>query len=215
MRWILFLLPLWMAAQQRTPLDADFRFRDGVYFTAEALVANQPDAEWGDIAGEMVQLPEDYRVQIDSFGYKRGSYVPPYAISLDGLPYLFVRQSKERRFHEFAGLRTVGRYATVRFDTLEHTRRLMEAFNPATGRPFRRAWVERDRRREVHRIVDMTDGRRFPLEVAVVTQLVASEEDLSSAVRKLSADEEPKMIRALVLYNERYPLLIPAPQPTD
>ena len=204
-----------MAAQQRTPLDADFRFRDGVYFTPEALIANQPDAEWGDIAGEMVQLPDDYRVQIDSFGYKQGRYVTPYAISLDGLPYLFVRQDTRRPFHEFAGLRNVGRYATLRFDTLEHTRQLMEAFNPATGRPFRRGWVERDRRREVHRIVDMTDGRRFPLEVAVVARLVAGETDLSSAVAKLAPDEEQKMIRALVLYNERYPLLISAPEATD
>ena len=215
MRWILLLLPLWMAAQQRSPLDADFRFRDGVYFTPEALMANQPDVEWGDIAGEMVQLPEDYRVQIDSFGYKGGRYVPPYAISLDGLPYLFVRQERRRPFHEFAGLRNVGRYATVRFDTLEHTRQLMEAFNPVTGQPFRRAWVERDRRREVHRVVDMTDGRRFPLEAAVVARLVSTEEDLSSAVRKLAPDEEQKMIRALILYNERYPLLIPVPEATD
>ncbi|MGB3798218.1 MAG: hypothetical protein WA952_00305 [Lewinella sp.] len=215
MRWILFLLPFWLTAQRSAPLNADFRFQDGVYFTAEALLANEPDVQWGEIAGEMVQLPEDFRVQIDSFGYKTGRYVEPYAISLDGLPYVFVRQDGPRAFHEFAGFRQTGRYSTVRYDTIVHTRQLMRAYNPATGTPFREGWVERDRRREVIRVVDMISGQRHPLEVRPVSTLVKEEREIHEAVLRLTDEDPQKLIRALVLYNERHPLLIPSQQPTD
>ncbi|WP_146088840.1 hypothetical protein [Neolewinella xylanilytica] len=215
MRWFLLLFPLWLTAQREVPLDADFRFHDGVYFTPEALLANEPDADWSDISGEMVQLPEDFRVQIDSFGYKQRRYTQPYAISLDGLPYLLVRRDGQRTFYEFAGLRQVGRYATVRYDTVMHTRQLMRAYNPATGRPFREGWVERNRRREVHRIVDMVTGHRYPLELPTVRQLVATERDIHDALNRSSSEEEARMIRALVLYNERHPLLIPLQQAND
>ncbi|WP_116105492.1 hypothetical protein [Lewinella sp. IMCC34191] len=215
MRWTLFLLPLWLTAQRSAPLNADFRFQDGVYFSAEALLANEPDVDWGEIAGEMVQLPEDFRVQIDSFGYKTRRYVKPYAIGLDGLPYLFVRQDGGRAFHEFTGLRQTGRYATIRYDTIVHTRQLMRAYNPATGNPFREGWVERDRRQEVSRVVDMATGRRHPLEILAVSELVDDEKEISDAVLRLTNDDQQKLVRALVLYNERHPLLIPLPQATD
>ncbi len=215
MRWIIILLPFWLSAQRQAPLDADFRFRDGVYLSNESLLANDPDVEWSEISGEMVQLPEDFRVQIDSFGYKSGGYTDPYAISLDGLPYLFVRKDEQRIFHEFAGLRPAGRYATIRYDTVRRTRQLMRAYNPANGRPFREGWVERDRRELVRRIVDMSSGRRLPLTPANVQQVVAREEDLLRAAGKLTMDDEPKMVRALVLFNERHPLLIPLHQAPD
>ena len=61
MKWIFLLLPFWLSAQQRAPLDGNFRFNDGVYLTHAALLKNQPDIDWSEIDGEMVQLAEDFR----------------------------------------------------------------------------------------------------------------------------------------------------------
>lgn len=215
MRWILLFFPFWMSAQNGTVLNADFRFADGVYLSARSLLANQPDIAWANIRGEMVQLPEDHRVQIDGYGYKDGDYGRPYAIGLDGVAYLFVRQDPKLKFYEFAGLRGAGRYPTVRYDTIEHRRQLMRAYNPATGMAFREGYVERDRRRTVHRVVDMTTGERYALSPAVVAELVAAEPDILDAVRGLTDEDEQKLTRALVLYNQRRPLVLPSSQAQD
>ncbi len=213
MKWIPCLLPWLLAAQSPEPFGPDSRFADGVYLTHAALLANQPDVEWSDISGEMVQLAEDQRVQIDGFGYKSGRQSGvPYAISLDGMPYLFVRHDARRRFYEFAGLRVAGRYSAISYDTTVHLRRLMKAYNPVNGRAFREAWVERDQQREVSRVIDMTDGRRLPLDKSTVQELLAREEDLVAALDRSEVAEEPKMLRALMIYNERHPLPLPVPQ---
>ena len=210
------MLPLWLTAQRPAVYDADFRFADGVYLSPGAVLANTPDLLWSEITGEMVQLPEDHRVQIDGYGYHQATVeAAPYAISLDGIVYLFVRRDQRLGFYEFAGLRAAGRYPTVRYDTVEHRRQLMRAHNPATGMAFREGYIERDRRRTVVRIVDMLSGTRFPLHPEVVSRLVAEDPELSAAVSKLTPDDETKMIRALVLYSQRHPLLIPTHQAPD
>ena len=216
MRWILLLLPLWLSAQQPAVYDADFRFADGVYLSSESVLDNTPDIPWSEISGEMVQLPEDHRVQIDGYGYHRGAEAgDPYAISLDGMIYLFVRRDARLGFHEFAGLRGPGPYPTVRYDTVEHRRQLMRAYNPATGMAFREGYIERDRRRTVLRIVDMVTGKRLPLNPAVVGELVADEPEIAAAVAKLTSDDEARLMRALMLYGQRHPLLIPLNQASD
>ncbi|NJB85291.1 hypothetical protein GGR26_001036 [Lewinella marina] len=216
MRWILLLLPCFLAGQSERPLDAAFRFADGVYLSHATLLANAPEIGWADVGGEMVQLPEDHRLQIDGFHLRSaGADKPsetPYAVALEGEAYLFVEHDARRGFHEFAGLQVVGRFSTVTYDTTVHLRRLMKAYNPATGTPFREGWVERDQRRTVHRVVDMTTGERLPLDRATVQRLVTGESDLESALEQLADDSDAKLRRALEIYNKRHPLLLPPPQ---
>ncbi len=212
MKWILLLLPLSLTAQHRVPVDENFRFTDGVYLSHAALLNNRPDVSWSDIDGEMVQLAEDFRVQVQAFAYKSGAQEEPYAISLDGLPYFFVRKASDRDFYEFAGLRILGTYSTMQYDTVVQTRHLMRAYNPVNGQPFREGYVERDRQNELRRIVDMRTGRRYPLDQGTIMRLVAEEEDLLSALERTPPREETKILRALSVYNERHPLLIPPAQ---
>lgn len=212
MRYLLLLLPFWLGAQSRN-LDEDFRFRDGVYLTHAALLANTPDVAWSEITGEMVQLTEDYRLQIDGYGYKSGDYRLPYAVALDGLPYLFVTHNTKRGYHEFSGLRVRGSYSTVQYDTIVRSKLLMKAYNPANGLAFRKGYVERDRQRTLARVLDLGTGRRYPLDRATVMRLVDSEDDLVDALERADATDPQKLVRALKIYNERHPFALPTPQP--
>lgn len=206
LRWLLLCLPLWLGAQSP---GASGLPPEGVYLTHAALLAGRPDVPWSDIAGEMVQLAQDRRLQIDGFSYKSGSdYGRPYAVVLDGQPFLFVHEHRGPSYHEFAGIEMPpGRYATIRYDTVVSTRQLMRAYNPANGQAFREAWVERDRRHAVRRIVDMASGRRHPFNRPTVLRLVGEEADLRRAVERLTDGETDKLLRALELYNERHPLV--------
>ena len=213
MRYLLLLLPFCLSAQSdSTRIDDDYRFADGVFFTHQSLLSDRPDVGWENIDGEMVQLAEAQRVQIDDFGYKSGAYQLPYAISLDGIPYLFVSRNEKRGYHEFAALRNRGAFATLRYDTLVKSRLLMTAYNPANGLAFREGYVERDRRESLYRILDLRTGERMPLTLNNVRRLVATERDLLAALDRTGGAEMDKLARALTIYNSRYPLRVGAVQ---
>ncbi|MEM6772446.1 MAG: hypothetical protein AAF597_17855, partial [Bacteroidota bacterium] len=160
--FLLLLLPVALTAQQDSLVfDADFRFADGVYFSHDALLANQPDLSWEEIDGEMVQLTEDYRVQIADYGYKDvriNAAILPYAISLDGLAYLFTRKNDKRNYHEFSGLRVRGNLSTLQYDTTYSVRQLMKAYNPVNGKPFRQAYAEREETKTLNKILHLRSG---------------------------------------------------------
>ena len=206
----LFLFTVGLTGQNA--FDANYRFPEGVYLSHAALLANEPDLEWEVIDGEMVQLPEDYRVQIAGYGYKDerlDADIIPYAISLDGLPYLFVKKNGKRGFHEFAGLRVQGNLSTLRYDTTVTTRQLMKAYNPANGRPFRQAVVERDKTVTLNKILHLRSGALLPFDKPTLLRLCADDEELVTALKATEPDNHEMMLRALKLYDDRHPLSLP------
>ena len=196
----------------QTPFNADFRFPEGVYLSHASLLANEPDLQWEAIDGEMVQLPEDYRVQIADYGYKDvriNADIIPYAISLDGIPYLFVKENEDRGFHEFAGLRVQGALSVIRYDTTVTTRRLMKAFNPANGQPFRQAYVEREKTIPLNKILHLRSGDLVPLDRPTLIRLCADDEELVKALKATDPKDEAMVLRALKLYDDRHLVHLP------
>ncbi len=192
--------------------DANFRFVEGIYFSHASLLANQPDLGWEAIDGEMVQLPEDFKVQIADYGYKDvriNQDIIPYAISLDGKPYFFVRHDQQRQFHEFTGLRVHGLLSTLQYDTTVQTRQLMKAYNPANGLPFRQAWVEREKTLRLYRILHLRSGARLPFTKENIMELCADDEDLTKALLKQEKAEETLLLRAVRLYDDRHFITLP------
>lgn len=196
----------------QTPFNADFRFPEGVYLSHASLLANEPDLQWEAIDGEMVQLPEDYRVQIADYGYKDvriNADIIPYAISLDGIPYLFVKENEDRGFHEFAGLRVQGALSVIRYDTTVTTRRLMKAFNPANGQPFRQAYVEREKTIPLNKILHLRSGALVPFDRPTLIRLCADDEELVKALKATDPKDEAMLLRALKLYDDRHLVHLP------
>jgi hypothetical protein len=196
----------------QTTFDEDYRFTEGVYFSHAALLANQPDLDWESIDGEMVQLPEDYRVQIAGYSYKddrMNSDIIPYAISLDGEPYLYIRKDEERKFHEFAGFRIKGLLSTLQYDTTIVTRQLMKAFNPVNGQPFRQAYVQREKTVSLNKILNLRTGALIPFTHQNLVQLCADDQEIARALLDVDPKEAEMLLRALKLYDDRHPLTLP------
>lgn len=196
----------------QTVFNAEYRFPEGVYLSHAALLANQPDLEWESIAGEMVQLPEDFRVQIAGYGYKDdriNSEIIPYAISLEGEPYLFIRQDEERNFHEFAGFRVKGLLCTMQYDTIIVTRQLMKAFNPVNGQPFRQAYVQREKTVSLNKILHLRTGVQIPFNHQNLVRLCADDEEIARALIDVNPKDADMLLRALKLYDDRHPLYLP------
>lgn len=216
-RLLIFLaFPLCVVAQQDSAFfNADFKFTDGVYFSHESLLANQPDLNWQDIDGEMVQLTGDYRVQIAHYGYKDvriNADILPYAISLDGLAYLFIRENEKRNYHEFSGLRVRGNLSTIQYDTTIHFRQLMKAYNPVNGKPFRQAYVDREKTQTLNKILHLRSGALVPFTRANLARLCADDVKLAKAIAETEVDDVEMLLRALRLYDDRHPVKLPLPE---
>ena len=194
-------------------LSAAKSFTDGVYASHRSLVAEQPDYRWSQIAGEMVQLEEDGRVQIEAYGDKEngGSLPSPYAIALDGRLYFYVPNPTDARrgFLEFTAPVELGTLSVIGYDTTFQVRQLMRAYNPRNGQPFRQGYVERERTRRVEYVIDMATGRRRPLDRPNVRELTAEDRDLAAALARPDNGERGKLLRAVRIFNERYPLALP------
>ncbi|NJO87346.1 MAG: hypothetical protein HC821_05055, partial [Lewinella sp.] len=183
----------------------------GIYFSHAALLANAPDAPWEAVQGQMVQLPTDFRVMIANYalsGYSAtgDSAAPlPYALSLEGYPYFFVRYVSDRNFYEFAGTRLRGPYGYLEYTSEEEQQTLMYAYNPVNGRPFRQGLVARRKPVVVRQILDLASGQRMPLDQQTVSRLVSNDPPLLEAVNKLSAQDPEifgKLRQAIKVLNE-------------
>ena len=212
----LLIIPSCLFAQQDSAVfNADFKFAEGVYFSHDALLANQPDLSWEDIDGEMVQLPEDYRVQIANYGYKDvriNADILPYAISLDGFAYLFTKENEKRSFHEFTGLRVRGNLSTIQYDTTIHIRQLMKAYNPVNGKPFRQAYVDREKTVTLSKILHLRSGALVPFTRENLARLCADDTKLAKAIAETETDNTEMLLRALRLYDDRHPVKLPLPE---
>lgn len=209
---LLFLLASTFLAAQSNIFNADYRFPEGVYLSHDALLAGEPDLEWDAIAGEMVQLPEDFRVQVAGYGYndiRISADILPYAISLDGQVYFFTRFDEKRNFHEFTGLRVQGTLSTIRYDTTIHTRQLMKAYNPANGLPFRQAYVDRVKKIPLYKILHLRSGALLPFSRESLIKLCANDKELTKALGEANPEDEAILLRALKLYDDRHPLSLP------
>ena len=192
--------------------DGDYRLPDGVYLSHAALLAAQPDLGWEAIGGEMVQLPETFRVQISGYEYKDDKLddgIIPYAISLDGEPYLFRRKNLVRRYYDFVGLSVVGTLSILSYDTTVQRRQLMKAYNPVNGQPFREAYVERAETVTVTKVWHLPTGRLLPLTRANLLPLIADDRDLTKALNDLPEPTQDLLIRAVKLYDDRTPTTLP------
>ncbi|MEM7571422.1 MAG: hypothetical protein AAF433_00925 [Bacteroidota bacterium] len=201
------------AQSDSTQLNAAFRFADGVYYSFAALAANQPEHSWAGVDGEMIELAGSSRVQIAGMGYQGAPLSQsPYAISLDGKPYLFVKVDSLLDYHEFAGLRKLGRYSYFEYERKVMRGRTMYAYNPANGLPFRQAYVEREEIQTTRVCLDMQTGRQFPLQRAELLRPLRGEPELIRAINQLRVDDpqlESKLLQAVVRYNERHPVFLP------
>ena len=213
---LLFVLTLLTAAGlvAQTNFASDYQLPDGVYLSHASLLAAQPDLGWEAIHGEMVQMPEAFRVQIGGYGYKDGSLDPdimPYAISLDGQPYLFKAKNAVRDFYDFTGLRIAGTLSTITYDTTVQVRHLMKAYNPANGQPFREAWVEREKTLPLTKIWHLPSGKKMDLTRANLLSLIGNDQDLTEALLNLDTPTPDLLIKAVKLYDDRHPTPLPVP----
>lgn len=205
-----------MPQRDSLPLDRDFRFVDGLYKSFAALQANSPDIRSEALDGRMVALPEEYTLKVERLFLKGRAdlAIAPeqiYALVFDGIPYRITSTDSTRGFSVFSGLRVRGRLSYLEFDTIRYEDRLITAYVPQTGRPFRQGTVKLEVDTKVRRVLDFTTGEEWELSRDNLLQHTQDDASLQQAIRELPLDAAPDMLyRCLLIYDDRHPLFLPA-----
>lgn len=198
-------------------VNKDFRFTDGLYHNIDQLQANQPAYEIGRLDGRLVLQEEAYLLKIEHL-YPLGHPTQRFDLTgfpiivLKGIPYIRARQDEGRQFTVYAGLRVRGRLCYYAYEEPGLDTMLMKAYNPLTGKPFRQKEVVRETSQLQEYLLDLHTGEVLQYNLDNLLTAMANDEALCNTLSTLPIQEaENRMQKALLIYDDRNPIYLPAP----
>jgi hypothetical protein len=191
-------------------LTPRFIFSSGVYLTLDAVQHNRPDYRWREMKASLATNPESGLARVAFIRPEAGGANLPldsiYAIGRDSLLYLRLEDDSLRQgVRRFAALLLQGRICVYRLEREEVRMLEMYAYNPATGRPFRKAKVPRKEYVEVLYLFDFSTGDRAVLNRDNLFRWVAEDAFITESIKALSS-EELDFIRIIETFNRRHPV---------
>lgn len=216
---LLFCLaaPVLLAGQRDSSiLNSGFRFEDGVYRSLDELRGNQPAYTWDEVSVKAAANAEHYRAQAEYVRLdESGALLPSdsvWAIVLDGLPYVRLAQdtSLKAGAMAFAGLRVRGRICYYRYERQQERLVEITAYNPLTGRPFRKGNIKKPETVEEERVFHLFTGDAGPLSRETLLRLVADDDQMVSTVEDLPEQAgRDRLYKCVLIYDDRNPVYLP------
>ncbi|MCB0547630.1 MAG: hypothetical protein KDD19_08575 [Phaeodactylibacter sp.] len=220
LRWCTYIILLLetavvVAQGDSVQVTRNFRFQDGIYLSFEDLQANRPALRWEEVDAQLVTSQQEYLAQAEYIRRKEGGQLPADAIwglCLEGTPFVRLPDTAtEKRAMVFAALRVRGRICYYTYE-VEETRMVeIAAYNPLTGRPFRRGAVPRKVTTMREKMLHFEDGRQRFFRKEEFLDWIADDPQLWSTVAGLSEGEvQEKLYKCLLIYDDRNPVYVPA-----
>lgn len=194
-------------------LDKNFRFRDGVYLSFAEFRANAPALGWEEVDAQLVSNMQAFSAQAAYIRRKGGTALPTDSIwgfCLNGLPFVRLPDTAAAGAMAFAGLRVRGRICYFTHETEEAELVEIAAYNPLTGRPFRKGMVSREKTVVRAFMLHFESGAVEPFERASFQTWIADDPQLLRTVADLPEDEaSEKLFKCLLIYDDRNQAFVP------
>lgn len=193
----------------------NFQFEDGVYFGFDDFRANRPSLGWDEVDAQLATSHHTYTAQVEYIRKKGGALLPLdsiWGLCLDGTPFIRLPDTVEGpQARAFAGLRVRGRICYYTYEVPETKWIEIAAYNPLTGRPFRRGAVPQKTSAVRERILHFEDGSQRPFEREAFLSWIEDDPQLWRTVAGLSDEEiQDKLFKCLLIYDDRNPAYVPA-----
>lgn len=201
---------------QKTVLQNDFKFEDGLYLSSAAFLSNKPDLKWAQLSGDLIFNPKEETAGFRIAGWRDSLQAPPqnmkelWGFSKDGNPYVRIPGKLNSPIQYFALIRVRGKisYFTYEEDRVEEV--VMKAYNPLTGLPFREGKVETKKRVRVKKLICMENGSIVDFSPKYFRDCIQDDARLLKTLDDLDAQEQnEKLFKLLLIYNDRNPFYIP------
>ncbi len=201
-------------------LTQSLQFKSGVYLTYEDFQANQPSYGGDEIKAAYFQNPQSEEVRVE---YIRligtNEYLPLdsiWGIGLKGVPYVSVELNKSvEGLRTFAKMEVRGNICYFFYNDKETKDIPFAAYNPYTGKPFRKATIRREVAVLKEKMLRFETGQITDFTYENVLNWIEDEIDLVSALKSLGAKKaEERLFKTLLLYDDRNEVKLKNPQPT-
>ena len=221
MRQLLFFTVLLLSvgeltvqAQDTLALTKKFKFRDGLYQSFAAFNQNQPDLSWVGLVASSVISEENQTIKIEWVRQKGEESQPMdlsglWGICVNGVPYIQVERGKND-FATFAALRVRGKICYYVFETVETEMVEIAAYNPLTGRAFRKAKLPRDKQVTQDMMLDFVSGKTAEFNTSNFMDWVRDDDEAlwRSLAELPKAEAEEKLFKCLLIYDDRNPVYV-------
>lgn len=199
--------------QEVTPT---FAFENGLYLSYEEFVRNEPGMSWEDVETSLVTNPRTWITQVEYIRDRESGEAIPmdslWGLSLDGVPYIRIASdSIDKPLPAFAGLRITGALCYFQYERTESRNIEMAAYNPLTGKPFRRGEVTRDFVELREFVLRWEDGTIGPFSRGQLIQWTTRDQMIQQTLRRLRPDQEnlgDQLYNVLLSYNKRHPAFL-------
>ena len=226
MRVLIYIsLCLWGAssfAQSDSVLvvSKNFKFEDGIYLNFEAFQRNIPDYTWDQLEATLFSNPQTYMAQVAELRIlaidepiARASAIDVqkiWGLTIGGIPYIRLEQGMvKKQLTTFAALRVRGRICYYAFEETQKRMIPMPIYNPATGRPFHVAQVEREAPVQVERMLHFETGKQADFNRSNFIQWIQDDPKLVKTIEELSPEEvRQKLFKCLLIYDDRHEVRI-------
>ncbi len=194
-------------------LTKNFKFEDGIYLAFRDFQRNRPSLSWEEVEAQMASSAKNYLAQVAYIRRSGGDTLAldqVWGICLGGMPFVQLpATATEKEAAVFAGLRVRGRICYFTYERQKEEMVEIAAYNPLTGRPFRRGAVPRMATVTEERILNFETGRIQPFNRASLLEWIEDDRQLWRTVAELTEGEvEEKLFKCLLIYDDRNPVYL-------
>jgi hypothetical protein len=211
--FLFFCCPLSFVFSQR-PLNQDLKLADGLYADISEFKKDAPSYSWKDYEGIWTYNSRMKCYQVEKI-YKKGKPTNNlqdsiWGFTMKGIPYIKISpDSSGRPLTLFAEISVRGSINLFSYEKENQELIPMKAYNPLTGTVFRKGVIQRRSTTLEKRMFIIDEGIVLPLNTVTLEQWMERDKDILRALRLATDDEyEEKLIRALMVFNARYPFII-------
>jgi hypothetical protein len=198
------LAPILAFAQNdSTKLNAKFRFRDGIYWSAKDLKTNKPNLVSDDLTKNAVVTNNVIQVSSDP---KQPELKTAWCIVKNGVPYIrYAADSTQTEAQTFYKLQLQGKICYFSYTRSEFKQVPMNVFDPQSGRLIYTSYI-RNRENTIYRyITHFSDGAIVPLSRKTLAEWTADDKKLALTIAELKDDDElnSRLFKSVLVYNDR------------
>jgi len=196
------------------PLTQDLKLTDGLYQHIGEFKQDAPSLSWKEYEGIWTYNARLKCYQVEKIHRKGKPEInlqdTIWGFTLKGVPYIRVSpDSSGRPLTLFAELTVRGLINTFFYEKENQEMIPMKAYNPLTGTVFRKGMVKRKTTTLEKRIFNLNDNQILNYDPLTLEKWIEKDKEILRALRLASNEEyEEKLIRALIVFNSRYPFII-------
>jgi hypothetical protein len=201
-------------AQDSVVLSKNFLFNDGLYFSFEAFKSNRPGLRWEETEPVLTVNPQTFLCQIERITLKENqrelNLAELYAVCIEGIPYVRIPDAEiHKDLPAFAPLKLRGKICYFTYPDWRSQEFEIAAYNPLTGRPFRKGTVIREKEQVLEKMLYFETGEMLDFSIENFLKWIQDDPQLVGTVHQLPEEEkQEKLFKCLLIYVDRHPVHI-------